>query len=494
MSTASRTLFEVDPKGLAKLLEEKGRGFAVMELVSNALDTRATRVDVTLRSVARGKVEVTVADDDPDGFHDLTHAYTLFAESERKSDPTTRGRFNLGEKLVIALCEAATVRTTSGSVLFGPEGRARSDAKREHGSEFVGLMRMTKVEQDEAIALMHRLIVPWGVELWVNGERVAEREFVARFELSLPTLIADEEGVLREVTRKAMVGIYEPQDGHKGTLYELGVPVVETGDRWDVNVWQKIPLNMERDNVRPSYLRQIRTAVLNETVERLTESEASAQWVGAALEDPKVAPEAVEAVITKRFGDKRVIADPSDREGTMIAASQGFTVIPAGSFNKRQWEQIREAGAALPAGRVTPSPSKGLNEADGGPLNMVPEDEWTAGERRMAEYARFLGTILLGFAPQVEVASSITYPAAATWGGGTLTFNRGRLGHRWFDTIGPEQDALILHEFAHNRVHNHLSAEYADEVARLAGLLVEAALERPEELRVYRSLAERVGA
>jgi hypothetical protein len=36
-------------------------------------------------------------------------------------------------------------------------------------------------------------------------------------------------------------------------LYEMGLPIVETGDRWHGNVAPKAPLNRDRDNVPPRY-------------------------------------------------------------------------------------------------------------------------------------------------------------------------------------------------------------------------------------------------
>ena len=94
--------FLVDKKGLAKLLERRGKAFILHELLQNAWDENTTRVDVTAEWLGDRTVRVTVVDDKPEGFADLTHAYTLFAESAKKTDPTKRGRFNLGEKLVIA--------------------------------------------------------------------------------------------------------------------------------------------------------------------------------------------------------------------------------------------------------------------------------------------------------------------------------------------------------------------------------------------------------
>src|SRR5580698_7318810 len=115
----SKSLFEVDKKGLAKLIERRGIAFVGYELVANALDTDARTIEIELTpEPGTAKTRLRVMDDDPNGFNNLAHSYTLFAESEKKGDPTKRGIFNLGEKLVIALADEAKIVSTKGSVTF----------------------------------------------------------------------------------------------------------------------------------------------------------------------------------------------------------------------------------------------------------------------------------------------------------------------------------------------------------------------------------------
>src|SRR5205809_595321 len=129
MTTNVKPTFEVDKEGLRKLLAKRGAGFALFELVQNAWDEDTSRVEVDLgwlsfpKGDAAGLAFIQVTDDDPEGFTDLAHAYTLFAESEKKADAEKRGRFNLGEKLVIAVCERAIISTTTGTIHFDAAGR-----------------------------------------------------------------------------------------------------------------------------------------------------------------------------------------------------------------------------------------------------------------------------------------------------------------------------------------------------------------------------------
>ncbi len=79
----------------------------------------------------------------PEGFKDLSHAFTLFADSNKKADPGKRGRFNLGEKLVLAICDQATISTTKGTIHFEDSERRASRSRRQPGSLFEGVIRMT---------------------------------------------------------------------------------------------------------------------------------------------------------------------------------------------------------------------------------------------------------------------------------------------------------------------------------------------------------------
>ena len=144
--------FKVDREGLRKLVEDRGKSMVLYELVQNAWDTEgSTRVDVVIEKLpGRPAVHLVVRDNDPNGFADLAHAYTLFAESAKKNNPEQRGRFNLGEKLVLALCRHATIRSTTGTVMFHEDGTlTRSRERLREGSEFDAEVRMNASEYED---------------------------------------------------------------------------------------------------------------------------------------------------------------------------------------------------------------------------------------------------------------------------------------------------------------------------------------------------------
>ena len=471
--------FDVDRAGLAKLLERRGKAFAVFEIISNAWDTAAKKVVVEFHAVkGQPKAELLVDDDDPTGFKDLSHAFTLFAESEKKSKSETRGRFNLGEKLVLAICDEATIFSTSGAVRFDKTGRHLLKNARSKGSHVSMTLRMLHGEFGEALDAVRTLIPPAGIETGGNGEPLTAPTLVHSMEVELPTEVADADGNLKRSRRKTKVFVYEPRKGETAAPYELGVPVVETGDRWHIDVQQKVPLNMDRDNVPPAFLREVRTAVVNALHEKLEKNDANQPWVREATSDKDCSPEATETVMGLRFGENRVAYAPSDPEANSLAVSKGFTVVHGGMMNATEWANAKKAGAVLPAGQVTPSP-KPYSES-GSPLKLVDVKDYTSGMHNIVAYTVSLGVKLMNKAIFVRIANDITWPFNATYGKGQLTFNLGRLGHEFFK-YGPTEavNRLLIHEFGHEYADDHLSAEYHDALCKLGAKLTDLALHNP---------------
>lgn len=472
--------FAVDREGLSQILERRGKAFAVLELISNAWDEASTEVWVSLVPAEgkRGYAYLIVEDDAPEGFKDLTHAYTLFAPSGKKENPEKRGRFNLGEKLFLALCRDAQIETTTGTVEFRADGtRHRVRHKTRQGSIIRATIRMNRDELKGVLAVIHTLIPPADVHTYVNSgdgniHALEPREPVRTFTATLPTEIADDEGYLRPTERRTEIRIYEPRAGETPSLYELGIPVVETSDRWHVDVQQKIPLNSDRDNVRPSYLRKVRTLVLNQMHGLIEVEDANAVWTRSALGDPNVTDEAVESVVKARFGDKAVIYDPSDPEANNLAVAKGFTLVHGRNLGKDEWQNVRRAGVLQPAGQVTPSNSHLQRSLDGVP----PLEELTPAQERIVEYCEALARDLLGFKISVEIYKMpFSEPWAAAYGGRHLSLNYTRIGMSRFEH--PEQhwwDALLLHEFAHELESNHLDDAYHKAICTLGARLRDA--------------------
>jgi len=472
-------MFEVDLVGLTKLIDDAGPGRLVCELVSNALDEDATRVDIEISWESRNLLSVCVVDDSPTGFRDLSHAWTLFAESYKKPDATKSGRFNLGDKLFLAASvmsgKPARILTTTGGVEFelvrGKPVRSHKRNKRDAGSMVGGYLKATKDQYEECLSLLRRLITAKPIVL--NGQPLPTRKPVSTFTAKLPTVISDAEGAMRATRRQTTVELYEPIG--EASVYELGVPVVATGDRWDVNVKQRVPLNFERDNVTPAYLRELRTHVLNAMHTVIKPEEASDQWVREATSDPRVSQEATKTVLDHRFGEKRVAYDPSDPEANAAATAAGFKVIHGRELNKDEWNNVREKAPVAAAGQAFPT--QGAYTSAGGKCAEFVET-WTDGMKRVARFTEWLHKLATGRDVYVRInASSTNFSACYIRESLELHYSVKVLGNKWFDNFGPTNYEKVLklaiHEIGHYFSGNHLSEDYHEALCEIGTRLAQ---------------------
>lgn len=464
--------FDIDKQGLARLMDGRPKSFIIAEMYQNTVDTNAKQVEMRLEKLpGTPKAKLTVIDDDPEGFQNFSHAWTMFAESTKADDPSKRGIFCMGEKLVLALCYTASIKTTKGTVEFNDEGRHQSRSKTTKGSIFEGVIRLNQEEYDECCAFARKLIPPVGVNVFFNGEKLQHRTPLTTFEATLDTTKANEETrIVSKTKRKTEVRVYEPLPDETPSIYEMGIPVVETGDKWHVDIQQRVPLNMNRDNVTPAYLKEIRTLVVNHMHDKLTEDDANTTLVNEALSDPDATAEAVEKAITLKYGEKRAIFDATDHEANMNLTAQGYTLMHGSQLTKPQWDNVRKFESAKPSGQLAPT-KKAVFSADGEDRWIKPED-YNQAMKVVVAYTADVCRELTGTTVAVRILSDITAYFAACYGSQGFVFNLGKLGHRFFEAgIGDNLNELIIHELGHHRVANHLSEEYHSELCRIGARL-----------------------
>ena len=473
----SQHWFVVDKEGLRKTLERRGKTVAVTELLQNGFDENSSEVRLTLTKPVSGKSTLICVDDAPLGYLDLSNAHTMFAESKKKSDHTKRGRFNIGEKYVLALCDSATITSTTGQIIFNEDGtRSQSKKKTKAGSEFKGILSLTDQEYEELIAHANRVIAP--IPCYINGVLIPKRKVEHEFAYTLPTEIADENGVSRKRQRKTTVRLYTPGPGEQATLYELGMPVVAIDCAYHVDISQKVPLNIERDNVTPAYLKEIYTAVANNCIKELSEAEVTRPWVSTALENTKgITKEAAACIVKKRFGEKPVRQDTVDRPANKEAVSQGHTLVVIGAMGAAEWRTIKKYGLMQKAGEVCPTP-----KYDALPDKTYTRDEYTP---EMSAYETFIqqaGMILLHHPVSVVFINDertnfqgCFQPKAKEY---EMTVNLAF--HEVRDWT--ENYYLMLHEFSHSilQSNDHLDKVFYETVNILAAKLVQLTLTRPD--------------
>lgn len=292
----------------------------------------------------------------------------------------------------------------------------------------------------------------------------------------LRTEIAAGGGFLRRADRDTTIGLYEVRQGEKAMIYEMGIPVVETGDKWHCDIGQKIPLTLDRENVLPAFLSQLRLAVFNRMHNKLAQQDVNSEWIEATIGSPDCRGEAVESYLKARFGGKRVSFDVSDPEANKLAVSKGYTVVHGAMMSAGAWKNAKTANAILPAGKVTPGPKvwTGENDPDAKIFNeWIPETKWTEGMRQIASFAAQAAKQVLKRSITVTFCATPHHLGAASYGpSGHLVFNKFRLGAEWFEQgISDDVVQLLIHEFGHEFSPDHLSAEYHEALCRIGAKL-----------------------
>jgi hypothetical protein len=461
--------FEVDKKGLQQVQSEKDKFFIIKELVSNSFDEDITVCKFWVHKNTQHKSYISCLDNSKDGFRDLKDSYTMFAPSYKKGIVEKRGRFNVGEKFALAMFKYAHIKSTTGSVKFLDDGsRKRSSIRTVEGTEFYGEL---KLSWDEIIELKDKaktIIPPVGVKYSVNGDDVVRPNTYKSFTENLPTVVSDDEGNLVRSSRNTNIELFKTD---KHFIYEMGIPVVETDIGFSINVDQKIPLNKDRDNVSPSYLKKLKTYVLNHTSSDLSDEQAKSAWVTEALENADV--DAVKDVVESRYGDDAVVFDMSDPEANKKAFADDVNVITGGSFNSRVWDNIKRTREehqdfARPSGSVGKYASPNLF---GGAIE-IPSSELTDGMQEVIDYAKELHLYLFNSSCSVSIHNG--NGALATYGRGNLQFSYKMLGKKWFDLTNNKQNILelIIHEFGHWYSLDHLSEKYYDGLCEIGAKLI----------------------
>ena len=482
-----------DREGLRQIhqrqVEARGYGILAGELYQNVMDTNANHCEFWI-SLCPGKrqIEVIVTDNGP-GFDRLSDAWTLFAPSNKKANPQQAGRFNMGEKLVLSFATEARIETTSGTVAFGPEGR-KSYPRRKFtsGTKFRALLRGNEEQYKQITAYMCRIMVRPGLRLYVNGFEIPHRKPFKTFNAKLITEVGDD---LSRKLRETTVELYEPFSGEVPMLYELGIPVVETGDKWHCSIGQKVPLNVERDNVEPRYLRSVRVVVFNETHDVLTEDDTETGWVNEAASDPKCSHDAVETFRVKKFGENSLAFDPSNPEANAEAVAHGHIVIPSRGLTPGQRANLYSAGTLTTTSKAFPTAGRGAYSDDPNAPSVEVISDWTPEMQFVCYYTTELARRLMGVDIHVRFVNCKRFVGkrwAACYGRGHATdsfdFNVWVLGKEWFGNYAAEElDKLILHEFGHHYESNHLDHRYHDALTELGARLKAEVLKDPDWFR-----------
>jgi hypothetical protein len=460
----TKSWLEVDKDGLKTLQLGKPKSYIIRELVANAWDENITICKIET-NIKNGVATISVEDDSREGFRDLSDSYTMFKHTDKRSNPKKRGRFNLGEKQVLAICRDAKVESTKGTITFNKDGtRSQSKSLRDNGTKVTVNIRMSKADYEEILEALKLYFSPKNVTTTINGK---ELEFKTPFKTTCATLQTELEsnGAFRKTQRKTEIEIHKVSGDRY--LYEMQIPVTKIDCEFSIDIQQKIPLNIDRETVSQAFLKSVFAEVLNATCAEIPEDKSSETWIRNATSDERISSEAIDTIKRKRFGDKVLVANPRDPVANDDAISHGYRVIQGRELSADEWSQLKEKAPI-----VTTTAKFGKTPVNAEELAPTPE------QAKIALYAKKLHQRLNNKDLNVRFVKCREAAESANYGGATLTFNLARLPHNFFDNHLKTTD-LILHEIGHE-FGNHTEHNYHEALTRMAQELVIIALAEPK--------------
>ena len=319
--------FSVSESGMRELNASRQPWDLVKELIQNAWDEApfATECRVVIEPQPDGETTLVTVEDDGSGFSDIADAYTLMGHTDKRGQPTKRGRFNIGEKDVISVAIEAEVETAGHTVAFPPvifprEGsREVTPNSRAKGTVVRTLMPWDERQSVELIEMLRRFRPTPTYRLFVNECEVPPRPATNIRPVTLQTITQDAPGKpMRPTQRRTEIHFVKPRDANEDRwLYEMGIPVQTIECPWDVDVMQKIPMSQQRDSVSEAYLNRIYAETLNATHGKLEREEFGTPWVKRAIGNRQITGEAVKATVKGRYGSPKIVFPPHWTETPM---------------------------------------------------------------------------------------------------------------------------------------------------------------------------------
>ena len=490
--------FEVSTEGMRLLHEGRPLWQLVKELISNSWDEEVTKCDVHInRFKTRGVVEVIV-EDDGNGFNDITDSFTLMKPTEKQSNPTVRGRFNLGEKELLSIAKSATIETVGHTVTFPEDGgRVHKKNKRENGTVVTAYVKGKNDEVDPTLEMLSSFIVPNNIEYRLFSDGVEwsytrQLEKVTSFDAHLRTILSN--GInqpLTSTTRKGNVDVYKvinstvSIDKQKlGSIYEMGVFVQHIEAPYQVDVNQKVPMPPNRDVVSDKYLQDIYAEILMKVCDDISSEDASASWINIALEDGRVDDKTMRSMMTKQLGDNAYLWS-SDTVANDQAIMAGMDVVHSRSMSPVIRARFQDVGLQTTHStfglKRSGFDSSDISLGDGSLLNTndIMEQFGNVVSKDMesvSKYAKWISKQLLGFEVDVQFDNDKIYHALADYRyydstRGTLTFNIARLDGKenWFKNCPTkEQTFIIVHELGHHHSGDGHQSNYNDKLTDIA--------------------------
>jgi hypothetical protein len=248
----------------------------------------------------------------------------------------------------------------------------------------------------------------------------------------------------------------------------MGIPIMATDCKWHIDVQQRVPLTLDRESIRPSYLQDLYAEVLNNTYNDVREENVSEIWVRTATKDGRANKDAVKTIMEKRFGGKYLVSTPNNPVANDDAIAHGYKVISGGELSGEEWDTMKAHDLSTSTQDVFGKSSK----------LVLRFDAKTPGQEKIKNLAIKIAKEFLGIDIRVDFYNDREISNSAEYGGRTLSFNLGRLPKDFFDKVTWENLDLVIHELGHEK-GMHTEMEYHKCITKLSGKLILKALKDP---------------
>jgi hypothetical protein len=242
---------------------------------------------------------------------------------------------------------------------------------------------------------------------------------------------------------------------------------------------QKVPQDLQRGFVNDSYKVALYVAIINQTHGLLEKEDMSASWVQRALEDDRISAEAAQSVVRKQFGEDAVIEDLQDSGADAEAVAHKKTIIQRGSYNKKQWKNLRKKVKTL----KTSSQAGFATDIKHAPENDVPPELYSTDLKRFVKLIEDVTPYLLSHplsGVRVVDDKDAALKGCTQWGRKNFLFTinlHHQNIHDWSENLD-----LLIHEIAHfkEQSNNHLVESFWRAESTFGAKLAQLALSRPK--------------
>lgn len=463
--------FDIDTEGFKVQMSEMEPYRLVQEIIANSFDeTSVSKIDCWLEH--DGSMLTMSVHDNGKGFRSIKDVFTLFRNSYKRKNVQQRGRFNLGEKEVMAVAFDGFIRSRNWKVEFYDNKRRETTGLEDNKGTTVEARFVWNSNQIETIKKeLQKLIVPNKQILNVNGYPVEKKEIARTIKGELWTITEDKES-LKMVRRllETKVDVYEKEEDEVAWIFEMGIPVQKLERnlkvQWHIDVQQKIPLEIKRDVVSDSYLVDIYALLANKCYDLVPKEKAGAKWINRSMVRIEAKP--AKDLLTKQYGTPKLyIPSTVDSEANEAVNKVGGVNILPNTLDRDERNHLRELQVVKLA---TDDFGSGLSKEY---KKIEPTEE-------MEKYFAIVKKVakdVIGKNIDVEVCDSdISHPA--WFGFETLTYNVRFLPKRknFFNDFTEYGIGLIVHELSHDKVPAeqeypmpHQSPEFLSEIERIAG-------------------------